>query len=230
VPPRAVDGAETEETARQVLTRLYRALMPFDEPELRHLLRSDVFVFTPLADGVCVGIDEVIQDLRRWGETLRERGEALQLNGADVLTGVSPSGDALWLFDRVTAVAIRGGGRVCAIEIRVTALLEHDAECVGSSVSQQIAAAAPEGTDVIKALNTIFGHVLAGGTPLDAFFAGDSAEAKAHVADFLQSLGMRPLDVGGLEMAYVVEWAAILLMGLARNGAGFNVSLGAEVR
>jgi 8-hydroxy-5-deazaflavin:NADPH oxidoreductase len=100
---------------------------------------------------------------------------------------------------------------------------------VGNSVSQQIRAAAPEGTHVVKALNTIFGQVIAEGTPLDAFFAGDSAEAKAHVADFLKSLGMRPLDVGGLEMTYAVEWAAILLMGLARNGAGFNVALGAEV-
>jgi hypothetical protein len=30
-------------------------------------------------------------------------------------------------------------------------------------------------------------------------------------------------------MAYVLEWASILLMGLARNGAGFDVALGAEV-
>ena len=40
---------------------------------------------------------------------------------------------------------------------------------------------------------------------------------------------MRPFDVGGLDMTYAVEWAAILLMGLARNGAGFNVALAAEV-
>jgi hypothetical protein len=33
---------------------------------------------------------------------------------------------------------------------------------------------------------------------------------------------MRPLDPGGLEMAYVLEWAGILLVGLARNGAGFD--------
>jgi hypothetical protein len=105
VTPLAVDGAGSEETARQVLNTLYRALIPFDEPKLRRLLRSDVFVLTPLADGVCVGIDEVVQDLRRWGETLRERGEALQLHGVGVVTGVSRSGDALWHFDRVTAVA-----------------------------------------------------------------------------------------------------------------------------
>jgi predicted dinucleotide-binding enzyme len=40
---------------------------------------------------------------------------------------------------------------------------------------------------------------------------------------------MRPLDAGGLEMAYVLEWAGILLVSLARNGAGFKIALGAEV-
>jgi predicted dinucleotide-binding enzyme len=96
-------------------------------------------------------------------------------------------------------------------------------------VSQQIAAAAPEGTHVVKAFNSIFRGVLADDKPLDVFFAGGGAEAKAGFAAFLESLGMRPLDVGGLEMAYVLEWAGILLMGLARNGAGFDVALGAEL-
>ena len=62
------------------------------------------------------------------------------------------------------------------------------------------------------------------------FFAVDNAEAKARFAAFLESLDMRPLDTGGLEMAYVLEWTGILLMGLARNSAGFDVALGAEVR
>ena len=30
-------------------------------------------------------------------------------------------------------------------------------------------------------------------------------------------------------MAYVLEWAGILLMGLARNGGGFSLALGAQV-
>jgi hypothetical protein len=30
-------------------------------------------------------------------------------------------------------------------------------------------------------------------------------------------------------MAYVLEWAGILLVGLAQNGAGFDIALGAEV-
>jgi predicted dinucleotide-binding enzyme len=99
----------------------------------------------------------------------------------------------------------------------------------GNSVSQQIAAVAPEGAHVVKAFNTIFGGVITKDKPLDAFFAGDSAEAKARVGAFLESLGMRALDAGGLEMTHVLEWAGILLVGLARSGAGFDIALGAEV-
>jgi 8-hydroxy-5-deazaflavin:NADPH oxidoreductase len=99
----------------------------------------------------------------------------------------------------------------------------------GDSASQQIAAAAPEGTHVVKAFNSIFGGVLAEDKPLDVFFAGDNAEAKTRVAAFLESLDMRPLDAGGIEMASVLEWAGVLLVGLARNGAGFDLALGAEV-
>jgi predicted dinucleotide-binding enzyme len=99
----------------------------------------------------------------------------------------------------------------------------------GNSVSQQIAAAAPEGAHVVKAFNSILHSVLAEDKALDAFLARDSAEAKARVAAFLDSLDMRPLDAGGLKIAYVLEWAGILLVGLARNGAGFDIALGAAV-
>jgi 8-hydroxy-5-deazaflavin:NADPH oxidoreductase len=96
-------------------------------------------------------------------------------------------------------------------------------------VTQQIAAAAPEGAHVVKAFNTIFRGVLADDKPLDVFFAGDNAEAKTRFAAFLESLGMRPLDTGGLEMTYVLEWAGILIMGLARNGSGFDIALGTDL-
>jgi predicted dinucleotide-binding enzyme len=96
-------------------------------------------------------------------------------------------------------------------------------------VTERIAAAAPEDTHVMKAFNSVFRGFLAEDKPLDVFFAGDSVEAKALVAAFLESLDMPPFDAGGLEMAYVLEWAGILLVGLARNGAGFDIALGAEV-
>ncbi|MFB4308379.1 NADPH-dependent F420 reductase [Actinomadura sp. GTD37] len=96
----------------------------------------------------------------------------------------------------------------------------------GTSGAQEIAKAVPESAHVVKAFNTVFGHVLAQGRPLDVFFAGDDARAKADVSAFIESLGLRPLDVGGLEMARWLEGVGPLLMGLARNGAGtFDVAL-----
>ena len=82
----------------------------------------------------------------------------------------------------------------------------------------------------MKAFNTVFGHVLAEGRPLDVLFAGDDARAKASVSAFIESLGLRPLDAGGLEMARWLEGAGLLLMGLARHGVGnFNFTLGVNL-
>ncbi|MEV6448141.1 NAD(P)-binding domain-containing protein [Amycolatopsis sp. NPDC051716] len=89
----------------------------------------------------------------------------------------------------------------------------------GTSVAQEAAKAAPAGTSVVKAFNTIFRHVLEKGRPA-VFIAGDDAGAKADVAAFVESLGLRPLDVGDLKMAYWLEGAGVLTMGLARHGVG----------
>jgi 8-hydroxy-5-deazaflavin:NADPH oxidoreductase len=90
----------------------------------------------------------------------------------------------------------------------------------GTSVAQEAAKAAPASASVVKALNTVFGHVLEKGRPLDVFIAGDDARAKAGVEAFIESLGLRPLDVGGLNMAHWLEGAGLLVMGLARHGVG----------
>jgi predicted dinucleotide-binding enzyme len=159
-------------------------------------------------------------------------------NGTTVGTfGARPAGDivvlAVLYAGAVDVVAHYGDALAGKTLVDITNPFNADASGLvtteGNSVSQQIAAAAPEGTHVVKAFNSIFRGVLADDKPLDVFFAGGGAEAKAGFAAFLESLGMRPLDVGGLEMAYVLEWAGILLMGLARNGAGFDVALGAEL-
>jgi 8-hydroxy-5-deazaflavin:NADPH oxidoreductase len=59
----------------------------------------------------------------------------------------------------------------------------------------------------VKAFNTIFGHVLAQDRNMDALIASDDAAAKASVSAFIESLGLRPLDAGGLAMAYWLEGA-----------------------
>ena len=88
-----------------------------------------------------------------------------------------------------------------------------------TSIAQEVAKAAPASAGVVKAFNTIFGHVLEKGRP-DVFIAGDNAQAKAGVEAFIESLGLRPLDVGGLKMAHWLEGASLVEMGLARHGAG----------
>ncbi|MEK8226741.1 NAD(P)-binding domain-containing protein [Oerskovia sp. M15] len=159
-------------------------------------------------------------------------------NAATVGTfGAKPTGDivivAVLYASAVDVVERYGDALAGKILVDITNPFNADVSglvtTVGSSVSQQIAAVAPEGAHVVKAFNSILRGVLAEDKPLDVFFAGDSAEAKAHVAEFLDSLGMRALDAGGLEMAYALEWASVLLVGLARNGAGFDIALGAEV-
>jgi predicted dinucleotide-binding enzyme len=82
----------------------------------------------------------------------------------------------------------------------------------GSSAAQEIAKAAPAGAHVVKAFNTVFGHVLAahkaGDPPLDVFIAGDDEQAKASVSAFIESLGLRPLATGPLGMARSLEQSA----------------------
>jgi 8-hydroxy-5-deazaflavin:NADPH oxidoreductase len=90
----------------------------------------------------------------------------------------------------------------------------------GTSIAQEVAKAAPASAHVVKAFNTIFGHVLAEGGPLDVFIAGDDAQAKASVSAFIESLGLRPLDTGDLTMAHWLEGAGLLMIGLARYGVG----------
>ena len=88
-----------------------------------------------------------------------------------------------------------------------------------TSIAQEVAKVAPAGASVIKAFNTIFRDVLEKGRP-NVFFAGDNAQAKADVAEFIESLGLRPLDAGGLKMAHWLEGMGIVTMGLAGNGVG----------
>ncbi|WP_413743003.1 NADPH-dependent F420 reductase [Sodalis sp. RH15] len=100
----------------------------------------------------------------------------------------------------------------------------------GSSGAQETAKGLPAGAHVVKAFNTLFGPVLAKGGRLDAFIAGDDGEAKARVATFLRSLGLRPLDIGALHMAQTLESLGLLMIGLAKNGAGtFDIAMHVDI-
>jgi len=94
--------------------------------------------------------------------------------------------------------------------------LDHSKE---TSIAQEVAEVAPASASVVKAFNTIFQGVLEKGRP-SVFMAGDSAQAKAAVKVFVESIGLRPLDAGGLKMAHWLEGMGLITVGLAGNGVG----------
>jgi predicted dinucleotide-binding enzyme len=164
---------------------------------------------------------------------------AAALGGATAGTaGTAPAGDIVVLavpYASAAAVVSEYGDALAGkVIIDITNPINADATGLvtpdGTSGAQEIAKAAPASAHVVKAFNTVFGHVLAQGRPLDVLFAGDDARAKASVSAFIESLGLRPLDTGGLEMARWLEGAGLLMMGLARHGVGnFNFTLGVSI-
>jgi 8-hydroxy-5-deazaflavin:NADPH oxidoreductase len=84
------------------------------------------------------------------------------------------------------------------------------------SGAELVADAAPDGSRVVKAFNTVFaGTLLAGqvaGQPLDVFLAGDDGDAKELVARLARDGGLRPIDAGGIVRARELEALGLLHM------------------
>jgi 8-hydroxy-5-deazaflavin:NADPH oxidoreductase len=160
--------------------------------------------------------------------------------GGSVTTGefgAVPAGDivitALTFADVVPVVTQYGDALAGKVIIEISNPFNSQADGLAipddTSIAQDVAKAAPANASVVKAFNTVFGHVLKKGRTLDVFIAGDDAQAKKHVSEFIESLELRPLDVGGLNMAHWLEGTGLVLMGLARHGVGnFEVALGAS--
>jgi predicted dinucleotide-binding enzyme len=150
--------------------------------------------------------------------------------------GAVPAGDivivALGYANVVPVVTQYGDALAGKVIVDISNPFNADADGLaipdGTSIAQDVAKAAPADASVVKAFNTVFGHVLKQGRTLDVFVAGDDAQAKGRVSEFIESLGLRPLDVGGLNMAHWLEGTGLVLMGLARHGVeNFDVALGA---
>lgn len=151
--------------------------------------------------------------------------------------GAVPAGDLVVLAVPYTSaapvVARYGDALAGKVIIDISNTFDADATGLltadGTSGAQELVTLVPADAHVVKAFNTVFGHVLVQGRALDVFLAGDDTETKTRVSAFIESLGLRPLDVGGLPMARWLEGVGPLLMGLARNGAGtFDVALGVD--
>jgi predicted dinucleotide-binding enzyme len=150
--------------------------------------------------------------------------------------GAVPAGDIVitaLLFDSVVPVVTEYGdalaGKVIVdISNPFNETFDGLAHSEETSIAAEVAKVAPASASVIKAFNTIFRGVLENGKPV-VFMAGDDAQAKADLAVFVESLGLRPLDAGNLKMAHWVEGMGLVTMGLAGNGVGhWDMALGVD--
>ena len=65
---------------------------------------------------------------------------------------------------------------------------------------------------------------------MDVFIAGDDVQSKARVSEFIESLGLRPMDTGPLLMARTLEHACMLWLGLMTHSVKHtNFSLGVSL-
>jgi predicted dinucleotide-binding enzyme len=169
----------------------------------------------------------------------RSKAEALAKTlGGGTTTGTwgaVPAGDIVFtalLFDGVVPVVAEYGDALAGkvvVDISNPFNATFDGLASGEgSIAQEAAEVAPASASVLKAFNTIFQGVLEKGRP-SVFIAGDDAQAKAALGAFVESIGLRPLDVGGLKMAHWVEGMGLVMMGLANNGVGhWNFALGVD--
>lgn len=149
--------------------------------------------------------------------------------------GAVPAGDivivALGYANVVPVVAQFGNALAGKVIVDICNPVNSTADGLSTpddtSSAQEVANAAPASASVVKAFNTTFGAVLAKGRPLEVLIVGDDVKAKAGVAEFIKSLNLRPLDVGGLDMAHWLEGMGLVMIGLAQNGLGnFDFGLG----
>ena len=168
---------------------------------------------------------------------------AAALDGATVgAAGTAPAGDIFVLavpYASAAAVVTKYGDALDGkVIVDITNPIAPDSKGFvtpdGSSGAQEIAKAAPAGTHVVKAFNTLFANVLAAGSaegrPLDVFIASDDAQAKTRVSAFIESLGLRPMDAGQLPMARALENVALLQLGLVAHSVKHtNFVLGVNV-
>ena len=102
--------------------------------------------------------------------------------------GTAPAGDIVILAvpyaSAAQVLAQYGDALAGKVIIDISNTFNADATALvtpdGTSGAQEIAKAAPASAHVVKAFNTVFGHVLAQGRPLDVLIAGDDARRQGE--------------------------------------------------
>lgn len=141
------------------------------------------------------------------------------VSGSDIVVLAVPGSVVGTVVDELAGVL---AGAVVVDSTNPLNATYSDLDIEGVSGAEDLQRRLP-GIPVVKAFNTVFAsrhaQPIEGGSPLDAYLAGDDEAAKARVAQFAASLGYHPVDVGGLRLARALEEMALLNITLnARNG------------
>jgi 8-hydroxy-5-deazaflavin:NADPH oxidoreductase len=161
--------------------------------------------------------------------------ELAQGGSGSVRAGDSPTGDivvlAVWYpvsLEVIRQYADQLHGKVI---VDITNPIDTDAfeplDPDAGSGAEELAAAAPPDAKVVKAFNTTFAGTLGSGevsgTQLDVLIASDDADAKAKVAEFVESSGLRAIDAGPLRRARQLEAVGYLHMAVQDElGSGYG--------
>lgn len=140
---------------------------------------------------------------RTTGAVYKDKAAA---DGADVVVVATAYSDAV--------AALRSAGDLTGkviVDITNPLTADYMGLTIGHSTSaaEEIQKAFP-GAKVVKAFNTVFAQVVAGGAELagatvPVYFAGDDAAAKENVKALIRSMGFAPVDAGGLRNARYLE-------------------------
>ena len=159
-------------------------------------------------------------------EKAQQLADELASDSGAVQAGDSPTGEvvalAVWYpvsLDVARQYADQLEGKVV---VDITNPIDTDAfeplTLDAGSAAQELDAATPESVKVVKAFNTTFAGTLGPGevsdTQLDVLIAGDDADAKAKVAELVETSGLRAIDVGPLRRARELEALGYLHMAI----------------
>jgi len=192
--------------------------------------------------GLAAKAGHTVEVMSRDAAKARALAEQIGAGATTGTFGAAPAGDLVILAVPYTAVldVVKQYGEKLAGKLLVDITNPIKSDFSGfltpedSFGAQEIAKVAPANADIVKAFNTQFSHVLAAGPvkghPLDVFLAGDDAQAKARVSAFIESLGLRPMDVGQLPMARTLEHVCMLSLGLLTHSVKHtNFSIGVSL-
>ncbi len=157
-------------------------------------------------------------------EETQQLADELAGDSGSVQAGDSPTGDvvvlAVWYPVSLEVARQYADQLQGKVVVDITNPIDTEAfeplTLDAGSAAQELDAATHESTKVVKAFNTTFAGTLGPGevsdTQLDVLIAGDDAEAKAKVAELVESSGLRAIDAGPLRRARELEALGYLHM------------------